>query len=189
MPEEVAARPDAIPAGSNQEKHFGRQCTRVARPARFERAAPRFEAWCSIQLSYGRAPGSIPGETRSDAASRAAAAARHSLAFRKMRRNDAPSPARFNTSSARDAPASGRTPGERAGRSYGQPSLSARQESTGPAAGAAPGTAGGGPGRPPHARAAAARSSASWICSVVERMASSRRIVTRRPPTSLIPSR
>ncbi len=25
----------------------------VVHPARFERATPRFEAWCSIQLSYG----------------------------------------------------------------------------------------------------------------------------------------
>jgi hypothetical protein len=28
----------------------------VARPERFELPAPRFEAWCSIQLSYGREP-------------------------------------------------------------------------------------------------------------------------------------
>ena len=26
----------------------------VARPERFELTTPRFEAWCSIQLSYGR---------------------------------------------------------------------------------------------------------------------------------------
>ena len=26
----------------------------VARPERFELPTPRFEAWCSIQLSYGR---------------------------------------------------------------------------------------------------------------------------------------
>ncbi len=26
----------------------------LARPDRFERPTPRFEAWCSIQLSYGR---------------------------------------------------------------------------------------------------------------------------------------
>ena len=25
----------------------------LVHPARFERATPRFEAWCSIQLSYG----------------------------------------------------------------------------------------------------------------------------------------
>ncbi len=27
---------------------------RMARPERFELPTPRFEAWCSIQLSYGR---------------------------------------------------------------------------------------------------------------------------------------
>jgi hypothetical protein len=29
-------------------------CSRNARPERFELPTPRFEAWCSIQLSYGR---------------------------------------------------------------------------------------------------------------------------------------
>jgi hypothetical protein len=29
-------------------------CIHVVRPDRFERPTPRFEAWCSIQLSYGR---------------------------------------------------------------------------------------------------------------------------------------
>ena len=29
----------------------------MARPERFELPTPRFEAWCSIQLSYGRARG------------------------------------------------------------------------------------------------------------------------------------
>ena len=31
----------------------------VARPERFELPTPRFEAWCSIQLSYGRRPSII----------------------------------------------------------------------------------------------------------------------------------
>jgi hypothetical protein len=31
----------------------------VARPERFELPTPRFEAWCSIQLSYGRRPAII----------------------------------------------------------------------------------------------------------------------------------
>ncbi len=31
--------------------HNGKE---VARPERFELPTPRFEAWCSVQLSYGR---------------------------------------------------------------------------------------------------------------------------------------
>ena len=30
------------------------QSQQLARPERFELPTPRFEAWCSIQLSYGR---------------------------------------------------------------------------------------------------------------------------------------
>ena len=30
------------------------QSHQLARPERFELPTPRFEAWCSIQLSYGR---------------------------------------------------------------------------------------------------------------------------------------
>src|SRR5215469_10048508 len=33
----------------------------VARPKRFELLTPRFVVWCSIQLSYGRAPGIARG--------------------------------------------------------------------------------------------------------------------------------
>ena len=33
----------------------------MARPKRFELLTPRFVVWCSIQLSYGRAPGIARG--------------------------------------------------------------------------------------------------------------------------------
>ena len=33
-----------------------RNCRRLARSERFERPTPRFVVWCSIQLSYERAP-------------------------------------------------------------------------------------------------------------------------------------
>ncbi len=35
------------------------QSQQLARPERFELPTPRFEAWCSIQLSYGRRPAII----------------------------------------------------------------------------------------------------------------------------------
>jgi site-specific DNA recombinase len=35
---------------------------RMARPKRFELLTPRFVVWCSIQLSYGRAPGRFNGQ-------------------------------------------------------------------------------------------------------------------------------
>ena len=40
--------------GNGLEKLIGYSPLEMARPERFELPTPRFEAWCSIQLSYGR---------------------------------------------------------------------------------------------------------------------------------------
>ncbi len=63
-PSAQLTRPITLPTLRKVEAKLGRSHDKpficMARPERLELPTPRFEAWCSIQLSYGRTSGSLP---------------------------------------------------------------------------------------------------------------------------------